>query len=242
MPIRVLINGAQGKMGQAAVAALNANAKFIVAATTGRNHSLADEIKKNHIQVALDLTEASAAKKNLITILEAGARPVIGTSGLTQKEVDEVRAQFQNHSMGGIIAPNFSLGAILMMKYATEIARYFSEVEIIEMHHEKKLDSPSGTAIRTAELLSTTRQPSKLQIDQKNTPNARGTFHHDIPIHSLRLPGVLAEQQIIFGSLGETLTLRHSTIERSCFMPGILLACEKVLELDKIIYGLENIL
>ncbi|MDX1900705.1 MAG: 4-hydroxy-tetrahydrodipicolinate reductase [Gammaproteobacteria bacterium] len=244
MAIRVLINGADGKMGQAAVQAISADKQFILAAKTGRQNHLADAIQKNKIDVALDLTEASVAKKNLLTILEAGARPVIGTSGLTQLDVDDIRKQYATQKIGGIIVPNFSLGAVLMMKCAELIAPYFSDVEIIEMHHAGKLDSPSGTAVRTAEILNAGRhhKPSTPPNARELLPGARGATHQAIPIHSIRLPGLIAHQRIIFGGTGEILSIQHDTTDRQCFMPGVLLACKKVMDLDHILYGLENIL
>jgi len=244
MPSRILINGATGKMGKEAIKAIGANPEFIIVAELNRKHSLQEEIKKHQVNVVLDLTTASVVKQNLITILEAGVHPVIGTSGLTQADVEEISLRFKDAKIGGIIAPNFSLGAVLMMKYAAEAARYFSEVEIIEMHHAGKLDSPSGTAIRTAEMLAANKsQQNTIKTNTKEViPGARGAAHHDIPIHSIRLPGVIAAQQIIFGSVGETLSFQHTASERSCFMPGVVLACRKVVTLDKIIYGLENIL
>lgn len=130
------------------------------------------------------------------------------------------------------------------MKYASEIAKYFPDIEIIEMHHNQKLDSPSGTAIRAAELLAEARKaiPQKPINIRETIPSSRGATHQDIPIHAVRLPGLVAHLQVMFGGAGETLTLRHDTIDRQCFMPGLLLACKKVMGLDKLVYGLEEIL
>lgn len=131
-----------------------------------------------------------------------------------------------------------------MMKYAREIARYMNRVEIIEYHHDKKVDSPSGTAMRTAELLADMlNEQNASPIDQiENIPGSRGANHHGIPIHAIRLPGFLAHEEVIFGANGETLTIRHDSTDRACFMPGVCLACAKVVELDKLVVGLENIL
>jgi len=146
--------------------------------------------------------------------------------------------------LGGIVAPNFSVGAVLMMKYAKEIAQHMSHAEIIEMHHDGKADSPSGTAMRSAELLAQANihlnQPAK--PSRETIPGARGASYHNIPIHAVRLPGLVAHQQILFGGLGETLTLRHDSYDRQCFMPGVCFACEKVITLDKLVYGLEELL
>ena len=129
-----------------------------------------------------------------------------------------------------------------MMKHAQAIAKYFPHVEIIEMHHDGKLDSPSGTALRTAEMLAETRDQLTPKLLRETIPGARGATHYGIPIHALRLPGLVAHEQIIFGGTGETLTIRHDSIDRISFMPGVCLACKKVMELDTLVYGLEHIL
>ncbi|EKD73993.1 MAG: Dihydrodipicolinate reductase [uncultured bacterium] len=244
MTIRILVNGAFGKMGQLTAKTINNNPELILAGQTGRDHHLAAEIKQTGAQVVIDFTHADAVLQNLQTIIDAGAHPVIGTSGLMKEQVAPLQTRCAQLKLGGVIAPNFSLGAILMMKYAQEIATYFPYVEIIEMHHADKLDSPSGTAVRTAELLSATRSLPKTSIKQSKEviPGARGANYQDIAIHAVRLPGLVAHQQIIFGGTGETLTLRHDAIDRECFMPGIILACKKVMHLNQLVYGLEHIL
>lgn len=243
MAIRVIVNGALGKMGQLCVKAIQEDPDLILVGATGRSNHLADEIKKNQADVVVDLTNADSVHKNLQLIIENNARPVIGTSGLLKNQVEELQKKCLERKLGGLIAPNFALGAVLMMKHAKEIAKYFSAVEIIEMHHDRKVDSPSGTAIRTAEMLSESLNSSaKIPLGKETIPGARGASYQDISIHAIRLPGLVAHQQIIFGGLGETLTIRHDTIDRTCFMPGILLACKKVMEMDHLEYGLENIL
>lgn len=244
MSIRILINGAQGKMGQQTVKALaDSSPELELVGTLDRNGDLATEIKKSRAQVVIDFTNAEVVFKNTETIIESGACPVIGTSGLLKDQIQALQKRSLVLKRGGIIAPNFSLGAVLLMKYAANIAKYFPQVEIIEMHHAQKLDSPSGTAIRTAELIAKERSSAKQNARSLETiPGARGATYEDIPIHAVRLPGLIASQQIIFGGLGETLTLRHDTIDRQSFMSGVILACRKVLELDHLVYGLENIL
>jgi len=245
MTIRVLVNGAPGKMGQLCVKAVNDDTDLILVGQTGRANNLAAEIEKNQAQVVVDLTNAESVLKNLQTIVDAGARPVIGTSGLLKDHVEMMQKKCAELQRGGIIAPNFALGAVLMMKHAKEIAKYFSSVEIIEMHHDKKLDSPSGTAIRTAEMLAETLAATTAKnnsVTKEIISRARGANYQNIPIHAIRLPGLVAHQQIIFGSSGETLTIRHDTSDRLCFMPGIVLACKKVMNLHHLVYGLENIL
>jgi 4-hydroxy-tetrahydrodipicolinate reductase len=245
MGIRVLVNGAAGKMGQLAVKTISSDPEFILVGETGRSDDLGAQIQKSAADVVLDLTNAHVALANLETIINAGARPVIGTSGLLKEQVLRMQSRCKELKLGGIIASNFSLGAVLMMKHAQEMARYFPHVEIIEMHHDGKLDSPSGTAVRTAEMLSSERSLSN-DAHKKHTTEtlkgARGAVYEDIHIHSIRLPGLVAHQQIIFGGLGETLTIRHDSIDRQCFMPGVTLACKKVMGLDSLVYGLECVL
>lgn len=243
MTTRVLVNGASGRMGQLAVKTLAADPNFTLVGELGRKDDLATAIKNTKASIVVDLTNAEVVYKNTHTIIEMGAHPVIGTSGLQLKEIEVLQKFSLQKKIGGIIAPNFSIGAVLMMKYAKEIARYFSEVEIIEMHHNGKLDSPSGTAIRSAELIAEGRTTSPKELPNKETvKGARGASYQHIPVHSVRLPGLVAHQQIIFGGTGETLTLRHDSIDRQCFMPGIILCCKKVLELHDLVYGMENIL
>ncbi len=242
MTIRILINGAAGKMGQPLVKAISDDADFILVGQTGRAHDLATEIKQTRADVVVDFTNADVVYKNLATIIEAGVHPVIGTSGLLNAQIQELQKRCRTLKLGGIIAPNFSLGAVLMMKHAVDIAKYFPAVEIIEMHHDGKLDSPSGTAMYTADLIAKKQTPRTAKTAKETVPGARGADYQQIRIHSLRLPGLVAHQQIIFGGSGETLTIRHDSIDRQCFMPGVLLACKKVMELNELIVGLEHIL
>ncbi len=225
MAIKVLINGYKGKMGQAAVAAIQAAPDLKLVATIGREDNLSQSIEESGAEVVLDLTTASAAFKNTQVIIQAGAHPVIGTSGLTPNEISNLKEQCKTKKLGGIITPNFSLGAILMMHYAAHAARFFSEAEIIELHHPQKKDAPSGTAIKTALAMQAARGNDVI-----------------VPIHSIRLPGLVAHQSVMFGGVGETLTIRHDSLDRSCFMPGVLLACRKVTELHELIYGLDILL
>lgn len=243
MKIRVLVNGAQGRMGQIAALAIAQDAELELVGETGRQDSLREAIKNTQAQVVVDLTNAEAVLPNAMAILEAGAYPVIGTSGLKTEQIQILQTYCRQQQLGGIIAPNFSIAAMLMIKYAGEIARYLPEVEIIEMHHDGKLDSPSATALKTAEILSTTRlKPAPTKVPHETIPGARGALHHGIAIHAIRLPGLVAQQAIVFGGIGETLTIRHDAIDRQCFMPGICLACKKVITLKELVYGLEHIL
>lgn len=244
MKISIIVNGAKGRMGQQTVRAIKNDNAFKLLGSYDRDDNLAEAIQKNQPDVVVDFTNANAVYQNALTIINCGSRPVIGTTGLVENQIQELQKRCRELNRGGVIVPNFSIGALLMMRFSTQAAKYFSDVEIIEMHHDQKLDAPSGTALKTAQMLS------EVLIDKRPTnPNeheilkgSRGGQHNNIPIHAVRLPGFLAHQQVIFGSLGETLTIRHDTINRECFMPGVILSCKKVMSLNELVYGLENIL
>lgn len=246
MPINILVNGAFGRMGQMTVNAIQPHSGFSLVGQTGREYDLEKAIKDSKAQVVIDFTHPDSVYKNAIAIIDAGAHPVIGTTGLKPEQVRSLQEKCASLKRGGIIAPNFSLGAVLMMKYAREIAKYMPDVEIVEYHHDNKADSPSGTALRTAEMLAESISKNAKDKATKKTiesiPGARGAIHHGIPIHAVRLPGFLAHEQVMFGATGEILTLRHDSLDRACFMPGVTLACEKVMQLDSLVVGLENIL
>lgn len=243
MLTRVIVNGANGKMGSLACTTLNNHPQFELVGQLGKEDNLAQAIKDTKAQIVVELTRADCVYTNSQTILAAGARPVIGASGLSIAQIQELTALAEVQKLGGIIVPNFSIAAVLMMKFAAKAAEYLNEVEIIEVHHQQKLDAPSGTALKTAELIATARTEQKNQLELKElVPGARGGLHHDVSIHSLRIPGVIARQDVIFGAIGETLTISHNSIDRQSFMPGIVLACQQVLALDSLVYGLEYVL
>lgn len=244
MAIRVLVNGASGRMGQVTVKALSADPAFAVVGQTGRGDPLAALIQETRAQVVVDFTQPAAVYENTQTILQAGARPVIGTTGLSPKQLKKIETRCKKLKRGAVIAPNFSIGMVLMMKYAQEFVKYFPHVEIIEMHHNQKKDCPSGTALYTAEVLANARTalPASTLDIHESLPGSRGANYSKIPIHAIRLPGLVAHEQIIFGDLGETLTLRHDTVDRQCFMRGIILACKKVMKLKSLAYGLQTLL
>jgi len=226
-PISIIINGAFGKMGLIACQTLEKQPEFIIKAKLGRGEPLEETIHRTQTEVVLDLTRADCAYENSLKIIQAGAHPVIGTSGLTANQIIDLQNLCERKHLGGIIVPNFSIAAVLMMHFSTLAAAYLHQIEIIEAHHPQKLDAPSGTARRTAELI------------QQATPEE---FRHAIPIHSLRLPGILARQEVIFGQIGETLSITHQTIDRVSFMPGLILACQKANTLNKLYCGLEYLL
>jgi len=244
MTIRIIVNGAFGRMGKLATEALIEDPHFSLVGQAGHKDNLASMIKKKEAQVVIDFTHAGSVFKNTQTIIQAGARPVIGTSGLLPQQVKKLQDNCKKLKRGGIIAPNFSIGMVLMIKYAQEFVKYFPQVEIIEMHHDRKLDCPSGTALYTAQALADARKaPKKSAVKiYENVRGSRGANYLQIPIHAVRLPGLVAHEQIIFGDVGETLTLKHDALDRQCFMRGILLACKKVMKLKKLVYGLEGVL
>ncbi len=243
MPIRVIVNGAHGKMGSLACATIENHPEFDLVGQLSKKDNLAEMIQTTQAEIVVDLTRADCVYDNSLTIIQEGARPVIGTSGLIAHQVDELNKLCKQRELGGIIAPNFSIGAVLMMIFAAKASEYFSEAEIIEAHHQQKLDAPSGTALKTASMMAASRKIRKNKLELKELiPGARGGTYDEINIHSLRVPGVLARQEVLFGSHGETLSITHNSIDRICFMPGIILACQKVMHLTHLVYGLEHIL
>lgn len=259
--VSILLCGAAGKMGKEAVKAIQARAELALAAAVTQRSGLGSDAGSYAgiapIGVALsadfdaalaalpaaavlvDLSRGEPAFEHAQKALARRIPVVIGATGLSPEQLQQLAAQARAQSTGALIAPNFSIGALLMMNFAREAARYFNWVEIIELHHEKKADSPSGTAIKTAALIAEAN--SSLQSANPEQ-TARGQQVQGIPVHSVRLPGLLAHQEVIFGDQGQTLTLRHDTLDRSCFMPGLLLAIEKVQTLQEMVYGLEKLL
>jgi 4-hydroxy-tetrahydrodipicolinate reductase len=229
MTTRIIVNGASGKMGKITAATIKNQTNFSLVAETGRSNNLANIIRDTGAEIVIDFTVPAVVFENTKTIIEAGARPVVGTTGLTLDQIKQLKMLCEEKSLGGIIAPNFSLSAILMMKYAKDAVKYFPDAEIIEMHHAQKVDAPSGTALKTYQLMLESNPDLK-----KN--------NKEMPIHSVRLPGFFSHQEVIFGGVGETLTIRHDAIDRTSMMPGVVIACHKVLALQSLIYGMEHIL
>ena len=230
-------------MGKESVKAVSEDPDLDLVAQTDLGDNLPGEISQTKAQVVVDFTTAAAAMKNAGCIIESGARPVIGTSGLLPEQVAELQKLCNKQNLGGIIVPNFAIGAVLMMKYSQDAAKYFPHVEVIEMHHDRKVDAPSGTAIKTANLLAKSRGSAPRKVDEKEIlSGARGANAEDIRIHSVRLPGLVAHQEVIFGGQSQTLTIRHDSIHRDSFMPGVCLACKKVMDLNELVYGLEHLL
>jgi 4-hydroxy-tetrahydrodipicolinate reductase len=243
MTISILINGAFGKMGQETVKAVEASQAFKLVGKLGKSDVLKTALIDKKPEIVIDFTTPEVVYQNTLTIIEHGAHPIIGTTGLSDEQREKLGNLCKERQLGGIIAPNFSLATLLMIKYVKDCARYFSDVEIIELHHKRKKDAPSGTAIKTAESIAQgRRKEGYASFSKEMISGTRGTKKDNIPIHSVRLPGLLAHEMVIFGGEGETLTFRQDTLSRKAFMPGVLLACRKVLGLKTLIYGLEHIL
>lgn len=246
--ITALVSGAKGKMGQASMAAIEADAELQLLAGIDREDDLQEAIARYQPDVVVDFTVADVAVRNTRVIIEAGVCPVIGTSGFQEADVRELQELSAQRQLGGVIAPNFAIGAVLMMQFAEKAARYFETAEIIERHHEGKKDAPSGTAVKTAEMMAAVRKEYTINAASGEEeilevlPHARGADYQGIRLHSVRCPGVVAEQEVLLGSSGQTLRIEHRSIDRESFMPGVVLACKQVVQLDGLVYGLENLL
>jgi 4-hydroxy-tetrahydrodipicolinate reductase len=246
MKIKVAVLGAKGRMGTESVKAISAAGDLELVASLDLGDSL-DLLKSSGAQVVLDFTHPDSVMKNLEYAINNGINVVVGTTGFDGKRIEEVRGFLaKNPKVGAIIAPNFGLGAVLMMQFAAKAATYFESVEIIELHHPEKADAPSGTAARTAELISEARaKVNKNAMPDKTSSGlagARGAKVGDVPIHSLRLRGLVAHQEVLLGDQGETLSIRHDSIDRSGFMPGVLLAIRSVSTRPGLTFGLENLM
>ncbi len=242
--IKVLVNGAKGKMGSESVLAVLKEADLELVGQLDLGDDLAKAIQDTNADVVVDFTHPDSALKNTKTILQNKAHAVVGTTGLTPNNLSEIKKLCSKNKVNCIVAPNFAIGAILMMKFAKDAAHYLPEVEIIELHHDQKVDAPSGTAIKTAQLILDDRRNVKRKAVKsiEKVKNARGGIMGDIHIHSVRLQGLVAHQEVIFGGVGQTLKIRHDSISRISFMPGVVMAIRKVKKVKGLVYGLENLL
>lgn len=269
--IPVVVNGAAGKMGKEVIKAIASASDMMLVGAVDRNPDvLGQDVGEvagcgaleipiiNDLQsvlvlatqykiqgVMVDFTHPDTIYDNIRSAIAYGIRPVVGTTGLTSAQIQDLGEFAEKASTGVLIIPNFSIGVVLMQQAAIQAGKYFDSVEIIELHHNQKADAPSGTAIKTAEMLSDlgkTYNVSNVK-ETENLQGARGSICGDnIRIHSVRLPGLIAHQEIIFGATGQIYTLRHDTTDRSCYMPGVLLAIRKIVNLQSLVYGLEKIL
>lgn len=240
--IRVGVIGHKGRMGAAVCAAIDAEDDLELVARIGRGDGLEGLVEAG-AEVAVEFTTPDAVAGNVRFCIENGIHPVVGTSGMSASDLDEIARRAAGGDVGVLIAPNFALGAVLMMAFAQKAARYYDAVEIVERHHDKKLDSPSGTALRTAALMNEARDAAwRVPAGRENLAGSRGGDSEGIHVHSLRLPGSVAHQEVVFGGVGETLTIRHDSLDRSSFMPGVILAVRRVGSLNGVTVGLEHLL
>ncbi|NJO40056.1 MAG: 4-hydroxy-tetrahydrodipicolinate reductase [Cyanobacteria bacterium CRU_2_1] len=270
-PIPVVVTGAAGKMGREVVKAVteapdmtlvgaverspdyNGQDVGIVAGcgeleipiVTDLQAALVMATQERHPPVMVDFTHPDSVYDNVRSAIAYGVRPVVGTTGLSQAQIEDLADFADKASMGAVIIPNFSIGVVLLQQAAMQASKYFDHVEIIELHHNQKADAPSGTAIQTAQLLAEFGKPYNPPAveETEKLPGARGSrTDAGIRIHSVRLPGLIAHQEVIFGAPGQIYTLRHDTSDRASFMPGVLLSIRRVIQLKSLVYGLEKLL
>ncbi|MBQ0868397.1 4-hydroxy-tetrahydrodipicolinate reductase [Streptomyces smyrnaeus] len=244
--LRVAVLGAKGRMGSEAVRAVEGADDMELVAALGSGDPLST-LTEAGAQVAVDLTRPDVVMANVEFCLAHGIHAVVGTTGWTEERLATVRAQLaQSPGTGVLIAPNFGIGAVLTMRFAQQAARFFESVEVVELHHPGKADAPSGTAVRTAQLVAQAREAAELpaQPDATTTSleGARGADVDGVPVHAVRLRGLVAHQEVLFGDEAETLTIRHDSLHRSSFMPGVLLGVRKVSAVPGLTFGLEHFL
>lgn len=245
-PLRVAVLGAKGRIGSETARTVEAAADLALVAALDRDDKL-DALLAAGAQVAVDLTHPDAVMGNLEYLVGHGIHAVVGTTGWTDERLAQLNGWLAaSPGTGVLVAPNFSIGAVLTMRFAQQAARFFESVEVIELHHNNKADAPSGTATRTAQLIAAARTEAGLAPQDDPTTHgltgARGADVDGVPVHSVRLRGLLAHQEVLFGDSGETLTIRHDSLHHSCFMPGILLGVRSVVDTPGLTFGLENFL
>lgn len=258
--IKILVAGYSGSMGQQVLKLIDETPDFELVAVFAlgaiendrQRLGLGEQVKiynelsqiEQGADVWIDFTAPSAVFENVKFALKHGMCPVVGTTGLTDEELVELKQLALAQQLGGLVAPNFGMSAVLLMKFAKEAAKYFPDVEIIEMHHDNKKDAPSGTALMTAKLIAQNRLPHHQGVaDETETlAHVRGGDYEGIKLHSVRLPGYVAHEQVLFGGAGEALTIRQDSFDRASFMSGVKLAVKKAQALDGLVVGLENIL
>ena len=270
-PIPVVVNGALGQMGREVIKAVSqAEDMLLIGAVDTKPEYLGQDVGEivgmgalevpilNDLQsvlvlatqekvqgVMVDFTHPNSVYENTRSAIAYGVRPVVGTTGLTAEQLKDLSEFADKASTGALVIPNFSIGMVLLQQAAINASKYFDHVEIIELHHDRKADAPSGTAIKTAQMLAEMGKsfnPPKVKSEETMAGARGGTAESNIPIHSIRLPGLIAHQEVLFGAPGQLYTLRHDTSDRSCYMPGVLLSIRKVTELTSLVYGLEKIL
>lgn len=261
--IKVVVSGCCGRMGREVVKTVlqdqelelvgavdNVNLGKDIGSLIGTDsvgisvsNNLAETLAESHAQVMVDFSTPAAVMGNIRTALHAKVHAVVGTTGFTPADLEEIRNLSETSGSHVIVAPNFAIGALLMMRFAAIAARYMPQVEIIELHHDQKLDAPSGTAIKTAEMILAARgEKTSAGISKEKIQGVRGGEIGGIHLHSVRLPGFIAHQEVVFGGVGQTLTIRHDSISRESFMPGVVLAIKKISDRPGLTYGLDQLL
>lgn len=264
--IKIIVNGATGKMGIEVVRAVKKEKDMqLVGACDLKNvgvdigelagigpqgievaRDIKALIKAEKPDVVVDFTHPNIVMGNIRTILTAKVHAIIGTTGLSDDDLKEIKKLCSTNAVNCIVAPNFAIGAVLMMMFARTAAKYMPNAEIIELHHDQKADAPSGTAMKTAEMIlqeKAAKEMSKIKLKEiEKLDGARGGTLGGIHIHSVRLPGFVAHQEVIFGGIGQTLTIRHDSLSRESFMPGVIMTIRKIKGIKGLIYGLENLL
>lgn len=262
--IKIIIAGALGKMGLETINAIlneeslelvglvdiKSQGEELAAVSAIKNchliieNNLSEAINRLKPDVLIDFTNPQSVFSDAKTALQYGVSCVLGTTGLNDIEIEQLERLAITKGIGVAIIPNFAIGAVLMMKFAQEAARYFSDVEIIELHHDQKLDAPSGTAIKTAEMINENRKlkAPKTIKEYEKIAGSRGGDGDGVRIHSIRLPGLVAHQEVIFGGAGQTLIIRHDSIDRACFMPGVIMVTKKIIHVKGLIHGMEKIM
>ena len=241
--IKVGVLGSRGRMGSEVVKAVTEASDLELVAALDLGDSL-DTLVTNGAQVVVDFTTPDSVMANLEFLISKNINAVIGTTGFDDARIAKIKSLLSSSKSGVLIAPNFAIGAVLMMEFATKAARYFESAEIIELHHPNKVDAPSGTAARTADLMAKSRKEAGLgpmpDATSTSLDGARGATVGDIPVHSVRLRGLVAHQEVLLGGIGETLSIRHDSIDRVGFMPGVLLGVRQVVTHPGLTFGLEH--
>jgi 4-hydroxy-tetrahydrodipicolinate reductase len=242
--MRVAVLGSKGKVGAAMVQAVEAAEDLSLSAEVDAGDSLS-LLTDNETEVVIDFTHPDVVMGNLEFLIDNGINAVVGTTGFTDERLQQVRSWLDaKPGVAVLIAPNFAIGAVLSMHFAKQAAPFYESVEVIELHHPHKADAPSGTAARTAALIAESRKdlPPNPDATTSSLPGARGANVEGVPVHSVRLAGLVAHQEVLFGTTGETLTIRHDSIDRTSFVPGVLLAVRRVAERPGLTIGIESLL
>jgi 4-hydroxy-tetrahydrodipicolinate reductase len=240
---RVLVIGAKGRVGSLVVKAVKAAEDLELAGAIDAGDDLGAALARGRPDVAVDFTTPLAVFANVCAVLKQRVHAVVGTTGMDEDHLLRLDALAREHGVASLVASNFALGAVLMMRFAEQAAEFYPWVEIVERHHEKKVDAPSGTAAETARRVARARKaPPEPVAEQESSPGARGGRVEEVAVHSMRLPGSIAHQEVWFGGPGETLVIRHDTTDREVYVPGVLLAVRRIDGMKGLVRGLEPLL